>query len=68
MRKDRETEIYGFDDPNPEIDALAMGSKGFFSLGFSFTLMSVFSRVFRGDGFWGLAFLRDEFLRKESFF
>ena len=34
MRKDRETEIYGFDDPNPEIDALAMGSKGFFSLGF----------------------------------
>ena len=45
MRKDRETEIYGFDDPNPEIDALAMGSKGFFSLGFSFMLMIVFSRV-----------------------
>ena len=45
-----------------------MGSIGFFSLGFSFTLMSVFSRVFRGDGFWGLTFLRDEFLRKESFF
>ena len=44
-RKDRETKIYGFDDPNPEIDALAMGSKGFFSLGFSFTLMIVFSIV-----------------------
>ena len=47
MRKDRETEIYEFDNPNPEIDALAMGSKGFFSLGFSLTLMIVISIVLR---------------------
>ena len=68
MRKDRETEIYGFDDPNPEIDALAMGSKGFFSLGFSFTLMIVFSIVLGEMVFGGLTFLRDEFSGKERFF
>ena len=68
MRKDRETEIYGFDDPNPEIDALAMGSKGFFSLGFSFMLMIVFSIVLGEMVFGDLTFLRDEFSGKESFF
>ena len=68
MRKDRETEIYGFVDPNPEIDALAMGSKWFFSLGSSFTLMIVFSIVLGEMVFGDLTFLRDEFSGKESFF
>ena len=43
------------------IDALAMGSIGFFGLGFSFTLMSVFSRllgemVFGDSRFWEMSF------------
>ena len=46
---------------------VSYGFNRVFQFGFFFYANECFFKSVRGDGFWGLTFLKDEFLGKESF-